>query len=86
MKSPKRISEESDVTLFNEYSRQNPVFPSYKELIFFTFMAILYYSNYARWAFWGILIIFIIGFLFHIFDNTVPYFKVLKEELKRRKY
>ena len=86
MKHHKGISEESDLVLFNEYGKQHTLCPSYRELVFIAFMIVLYYSNYVRWVFWTLAVLFVIGSIFYIFDSIHPYSRILKKELKRRGY
>jgi len=81
----KKLSQEDDLTLWDKYYRFSS-FLSYREMAFFIFMAVLYYSGYARWLFWFLLIIVIIGLIRFCFDGLPLYSYILKEELKRRGY
>jgi len=81
----KKLSQEDDLTLFRAYENFGGC-PSIREICFFSFMIILYYSGYTRWFFWTLLILCIISFIFKLFDGLPLYSNILKKELKRRGY
>jgi len=79
----KKLSEEDDLTLFREYESFGSC-PSIRAVCFFIFMIVLYYSGYARWFFWTLLIFCIISFIFRLFDGLPSYPHLLTKELKKR--
>jgi len=81
----KKLSEEDDLTLFREYECLQG-FISYKSMIFYIFLLVLYYSGYARWFFWTLLILYLLCFIAYLFDGVPSYLNILKKELKRRGY
>ncbi len=85
-KKYKKLSEEDDITIWEKYNRSISSVPGYREMTFFVFMIVLYYSQYARWLFWALLILFIIGALLYIVDEVKTYQMVLKKELIKRGY
>jgi len=82
----KKLSQEDDLTLLNQLSKSSVGIPSYMEILFFSFMIILYYSGYARWFFW----VLIIGMIIAGIDYMVSYSHhktkemIIKDELRRR--
>ena len=79
----KKLSQEDDITLFREYENFGSC-PSIREICFFIFMIVLYYSGYVRWLFWVLLIIFLINLLRFCLDGLPLYSLLLRKELKRR--
>ncbi|MHA1225321.1 MAG: hypothetical protein ACTSPV_01095 [Candidatus Hodarchaeales archaeon] len=82
----KSLKQEDDLIIWREYEKVGDVSVNFNEIIFWTFMIVLYYSGYARWFFWFILIFYIFYILIRIFDGLPSYERVLKKELKRRGY
>ena len=81
----KKLSQEDDLTLFRAYENFGSC-PSIREICFFIFMIVLYYSGYVRWFFWTLLIFYIMCFIFKVFDGLPSYPHLLGKELKRRGY
>uniref|UniRef100_A0A6M3LTQ5 Uncharacterized protein n=2 Tax=viral metagenome TaxID=1070528 RepID=A0A6M3LTQ5_9ZZZZ len=80
----KKLSEESDLTILNEYDKITLI-PSIKEIIFFVFMIFLWRSeNY--WFFWILVGLALFVTIYILFDGIVPKRTLIKEELKRRGY
>ena len=81
-----KLEQESDLTIWKEYNRFNTVIASWQELLFYTFMIVLYYSGYARWFFWVFLSMWIIITIAFMTDKIPSYSSIIRKELKRRGY
>ena len=82
----KTLSQEDDITILKEYSRQTPIFPSFRELAFIVGMIFLYYTGYARWFFWALGGLVLLILLIYIVNGIPGYTTLLNDELKRRGY
>ena len=84
MRNYKKLSEESDITLWREYQRQRLVCPSTGEIIFIILMIVFYYSGYARWFFWFMFVTISLWVILKSFNGLPTYYAVLERELRRR--
>ena len=79
----KRLIQEDDLTLLKIIEYNN--IPSYKEIIFFVFMIVLYNSGYARWLFWTLIGIFVFLSINYLVEarNDKTMRAIVRKELER---
>ncbi len=84
----RRLNQESDLTIWKEYNSSNKIYPTYGELLFWTWMIILYYLGYARTFFWFILVIFSLVVMIQIKEGwkVKIYSRILRDILLSRGY
>ena len=80
----KKLSEESDRKLLIDSNIG--IVPSYKEMIFTTWMAGWFYLDIYRILWWTFIIIMILGFIHGVRKGTYPLFYYALKELKKRGY
>ena len=80
----KTLKQEDDLVLVGEW--QGNLIPTYREMLFFIFMIVLYNSGYARGVFWSIITvvgILSIQYIIRSYRHQTK-FKLIEDELKRR--
>ncbi len=82
----KNLSEESDLTILKEWESQQALIPSVQAVVFYTFMIFLYYSELARWFYWTMVVLLLLGAILYSINKIVPYRKTIYDELKSRGY
>ena len=81
----KKLSQEDDLTIIKEYAKVGSGSGlDLMDIITFTFLIVLYYSGYARWFFWFLIVTLTLYLLIIAFDGVNTRHKILQEEMKRR--
>ncbi len=78
----KKLKDEDDLTLINLIQSYS-IMPIPREILFFIFMIILYYSGYARWLFWVIIAMFIFMSFSYMRDKNRKD-AIIERELEKR--